>query len=85
MRKHHLLLYFIEFAIVGGGFALLLSFNFSLPLQLLILTFILGLYIVVGLIHHKTHRDINLKVVLEYILISALVFALFVFLNITRI
>lgn len=85
MKRHHSVLYVAEFLVIAGGFALMLSLSLSLYLQLLTLLAILLLYIGIGLFHHNTHHDITAKVVLEYILISALVFALFVFLNISRI
>lgn len=84
MRKNHALLYFVEFAIIGGGFALLLGFKLPIYTQFWVLGLVLLLYIIIGLVHHGKHHDVNEKVVLEYILVSALVFALFVFLNISR-
>ena len=74
----------MEFAIIGAGFSFLLIASMTIYYQLAILTGILAVYIGVGLFHHKTHHDIAMKVVLEYILVSALVFALFVFLNVSR-
>ncbi len=85
MKKNHVLLYLIEFLIIGGGFALILTLSLPFYTQLVVICAILGLYITIGLLHHKTHRDISIKVVLEYILISTLIFALFVFLNTSRI
>lgn len=84
MKRHHGLLYVIEFFIIGSGFAFLLTVPLPFYSQLFVITLILCLYMLVGLLHHRTHHDINIKVVLEYILISALVFALFIFLNIAR-
>lgn len=84
-RKHHTLLYFIEFGLIGLGFAFLLTMNMTFETQLVTLGGILAVYILIGLMHHNSHHDINTKVVLEYILVSALLFALFIFLNITRI
>lgn len=85
MRKKHTLLYLIEFGLIGGGFAILLSFKMTFYHQIMLLSLILITYIVIGIIHHNKHHDIHPKVVLEYILVSALIFALFVFLNIARI
>lgn len=84
MQKRHTLLYFIEFGIIGGGFAFLLGVRLPVYTQFWVLGLILVLYMVIGLFHHGKHRDINTKVVLEYILVSVLIFALFVFLNISR-
>ncbi len=85
MKKNHSILYLIEFAIIGSGFALLLSYKMTFYSQMLTLLVILTIYTIIGIIHHGKHHDIHPKVVLEYILVSALMFALFVFLNISRI
>ena len=84
-RKHHVLLYFLEFGVLCLGFAFLLTVNLNFFRQIITLSVILTSYVLIGLLHHGTHHDITVKVVLEYILISALLLALFVFLNITRI
>lgn len=85
MKKNHGILYLVEFLIIGGGFALLLAGSLTMYYQLVVLGIILFLYVTIGLYHHNKHHDITMKIVLEYILISALIFALFVFLNISRI
>ncbi len=84
MRKNHTLLYFFEFALIAGGFAFLLAVKLPLYTQSWVLALILVSYMILGLFHHGKDHDINAKVVLEYILVSALIFALFVFLNIQR-
>ena len=84
MKKHHSILYFVEFIVIGIGFAFLLTASMPIYSQLFVLGSILALYVAIGLFHHNTHHDIHVKVVLEYILVSALIFALFVFLNISR-
>ena len=84
MKRHHVNLYLIEFVIIGGGFALLLSLSLPFYSQLLIIALMLVLYSAVGLLHHKTHRNITSKVVLEYTLVSVLILTLFVFLNIAK-
>lgn len=83
-RKHHMLLYLIEFLIIGMGFAFLLTFPMAFYSQLAAVTIILCVYVVIGLLHHRTHHDIGINVVLEYILISAIIFATFIFLNISK-
>lgn len=85
MKRRHLILYLAEFIFIGGGFAFLLNYKMSFYSQMIVLLAILVIYIIIGVIHHGKHHDIHPKVVLEYILVSALIFALFVFLNISRI
>lgn len=84
MKQHHVLLYLIEFLVIGSGFAFLLTVVLPFYTQLFVISLILCLYFVIGLLHHRTHHDISMKVVLEYMLVSALIFALFIFLNIAR-
>lgn len=84
-KKHHIFLYFFEFGLLGLGFAFLLTTQMAFVYQLLTLGFILASYVLIGLMHHNSHHDITTKVVLEYILISAVICALFIFLNVTRI
>lgn len=84
MKRQHTLLYVIEFFLIGGGFALLLILKLTFYNQIWMLGFILLSYIVIGIFHHGKHHDIHPKVVLEYILISALIVALFIFLNLSR-
>lgn len=85
MRRQHITIYVAEFFLISLGFAFLLTSQLTFYNQMAVMLFILSLYVVIGLLHHNKHHDITLKVVLEYILISALLFALFVFLNITKI
>ena len=81
----HLPFYIIEILILGGGFALLLNIDINIQGQVVILSGMLMIYIMLGLIHHKINNDIKGRIVLEYILMSGLILALFLFLNITRI
>ncbi len=85
MKKKHVVLYLVEFTLLGFGFAFLLLANLAFILQLSLLGGLLLFYTVIGLVHHNSHHDITIKVVLEYILISVLIIALFIFLNISRI
>lgn len=84
MKKNHGILYLTEFCVLGAGFSLILALNLHFSMQVFILLSILLLYCGIGLFHHSKHRDITTKVVLEYILISAILFALFIFLNISK-
>ena len=85
MKRKNIVAYIFEFMIIGSGFAFILALNPPIFTQIFILATILLIYIIFGLIQHKRHNDIHLKVVLEYILVSAIIFALFIFLNISRI
>lgn len=75
----HLNYYIIETFILGFGFFVLYAFSFPLKYQAF---FVLGLVIIyssMGIIHHRLMHDIHPRIVLEYILISLLVLAIFIF------
>lgn len=80
MRSRHTLYYIFETVILGFGFfVVFLSKNvYDKALALFILVMA---YIVIGVVHHKMKHDINLKIVLEYVLIGALVFSVFLLLK----
>lgn len=80
----HIMFYLGEILIVGGAFSLLLLYKFGFAAKLMIVGIMLTSYIVLGLLHHKMNNDIKGKIVLEYILISLIIFALFLFTNITK-
>lgn len=84
MTKEHIFFYAIESLIIGTGFSVLLILNIPVFQQIMIFLSIMILYIVVGVFHHKIHNNLSAKVVLEYILISALLLTLFIFLNISK-
>lgn len=83
MKNHssHTIYYLLEASILGFGFLILLLLNLSFFIQIGMLLGILALYISMGLIHHRLHHDMHFKIVLEYFLISVLLFSLFLFLK----
>lgn len=81
----HDVYYFVELLILVVGFFLISIFSSDLSLQFILLMFILLSYITLGFMHHKINHEFNEKIVLEYVSISALILAGFLFLNIGRI
>lgn len=77
--------YAVEFVILLLGYALIIFFAFDFSIQMMFLIITLLFYITFGLLRHQAERDLTLRVVIEYILISLLVLMLFVFLNNSRI
>ncbi len=77
--------YAVEFVILLLGYALIIFFAFDFSIQMMFLVITLLFYITFGLLRHQAERDLTLRVVIEYILISLLVLMLFVFLNNSRI
>lgn len=85
MRIPHQIYYLIELIILAVGFFVLYSLSYDLRLQTIVLTGILLFYAVTGIAHHKIHHDLHKKIVIEYILISLLVLAIFLFLNMGKV
>lgn len=81
----HFGFYIGELFVLVGGFALLLTLNIHLVVELLILIFMLLLYVTLGIFHHRVDHDIKPKIVLEYLLISGIIVALFLFISTPRI
>ena len=77
----HQMYYVIELFVLLAGFFALFAYSFDKNLQLLVLGVVLMFYIILGIIHHKVHHTLKSKIVIEYILISAIVFFAFIFLN----
>lgn len=77
----HLNYYIFETIILGLGFFAVYALSLALVYQMVLVAFLVVLYSFMGIIHHKLQHDIHAKIVLEYILISVLVFSVFVFLK----
>ena len=56
-------------------------FPFAGNTQVIAMGILVLAYALMGIIHHRLDHDIHPKIVLEYILIGSLVFALFLFLR----
>ncbi len=76
--------YFIELLVLLFGFFLIVFFSYSIILQFMILTILLMSYISLGFVHHFVNHTFSSKIVIEYTLVSALILAGFLFLNINR-
>lgn len=85
LRAHDIFFYLLELIAVGGAFILLLTIDFSFAEQIGIMVGALVVYAGAGILHHHLHHTLHIKVVMEYVLISFLAFAIFIFLNIVRI
>lgn len=81
-RTHvHINYYILETFLLGIGFFFIYSFLTSYALQAEALGTLLLAYVIMGVSHHTLEHDIKIKVVVEYILISILVFVIFTFLK----
>lgn len=83
-RIPHQLYYLLELLALILGFFLVFLLSPNFTLQLLAMGIILSLYTIIGIVHHRLHHVLKSKVVVEYILVSAVLFAAFLFLNISK-
>lgn len=81
MRNADTKYYFLETIILTLGFFTLYMFPFAGVNQVFAMGVLVLGYAFMGIIHHVLDHDIHPKIVLEYILIGSLVFALFLFLR----
>ncbi len=77
--EKHINYYAVEALILGLGFFAVYLLSSSVFAQTILMVVLLFGYATMGMIHHSLKHDITVKVVLEYILISILVFSLFLF------
>lgn len=80
MQKH-LNYYIIESFILGVGFFGVYMLSGSTQIQASLLALIIAIYVIMGVVHHRLNHDIHAKIVLEYIIIGTLVFAIFLLLK----
>lgn len=83
-RIPHQLYYVIELLVLLAGFFIIFLLSYSFRLQALALVIILAAYTVLGIIHHKVHHALRAKIVVEYVLVSLVIWAVFLFLNIGK-
>lgn len=82
--EHHTY-YFAELLMLLAGFFMMFIYSYDVSLQIILLMLTLFSYISLGFVHHKIKHTFSQKIVLEYILISALILAGFIFLNFGKI
>lgn len=79
--EKHLNYYIIETFILGIGFFGISMLSGSVQTQAMLMAAVVAVYMIMGIVHHQLKHDIHPKIVLEYVIIGALVFAIFVFLK----
>jgi len=82
-QTRHGIYYLLEFLMLLFGFVVIYLLP-SFLLKTILLLVLLVFYIALGIIHHKMHHSFHKKIVIEYILVSAVILAAFVFVNIGR-
>lgn len=73
--------YFLELGVLFSGFFLIFLLSYDFLLQTVVLFFVLLTYCVLGIFHHKLHHALGSRIVIEYILISLVIMASFLFIN----
>ena len=80
-HKHHGYYYFAELLVLLCGFFSVYMLRSNFKLQELTMVVVLVLYTILGILHHTLHHDLRLKIVIEYTLVSILIFACFLLLK----
>jgi hypothetical protein len=73
----HPLHYFVLISIQLVGLWGLFWFSYQPPMQLSIVISMAVSYVVWGIVHHREHRDLHIKIIVEYILVATLAVLLF--------
>lgn len=82
LKKHHGFYYFAELLVILCGFFSLYMLRGDFMLQQVTLITVLIIYALMGILHHALHHTLRIRIVVEYVIISILVFACFLFLKI---
>ncbi len=83
-RIPHQFYYIFELGLLMSGFFLIFLLSYNTFLQAITLIIVLIFYSLLGIVHHKIHHALRGKIVIEYILVSTVIFAVFLFLNIAK-
>lgn len=77
--KKHLTYYLSLGAILASGIFFASQAYYDKQLQMMIVVATAFVYVLWGILHHLMHHDLNSKIVVEYILISAFGMAVILF------
>jgi hypothetical protein len=80
-RIPHELYYLFELLVLIAGFYIIFLLSSSFYLQAGALVLVLIFYTILGILHHEIHHALRRKIVIEYILVSLMILAVFIFLN----
>lgn len=70
--RHKPLDYFLLLTIISSGLVSFFLFSFDKTLRLTIVLITALAYFLWGMLHHWRNKDLNLRIVLEYLLLSIL-------------
>jgi len=83
--RHHMLEYLFLVTSVIIFLVFLSIFRGEHIKQFIVLTVFVIYYVLWGIVHHARDQSLHLKIVLEYILVSLVILASFLFVNIGKI
>jgi len=73
----HPLHYFVLLCLQLAGLWAIFWFNYVPTWQFLSVLYMAVVYIVWGVIHHKIHKTLHIKIILEYVVVASLAVILF--------
>lgn len=79
--KEHIVHYFIILGIVISAIGMVVFFSFDKSIQFWIVVGFSVSYGIYSILHHYLKHDLTIKIVIEYILITLLVIAAFIFIK----
>jgi hypothetical protein len=82
LKLPHHVYYVAELFVLLSGFYIVYLLAYNPGMQKIALVIILLFYASFGIFHHKIHHTLRTRIVIEYLLISTLLFACYLFLSI---
>lgn len=79
LHKNHLVHYLIILGIIALGIGSVILLSSNKNMQLIMVLAVSLFYLCYGIFHHFLEHDITIKIVVEYVLVTLLVVALFIF------
>ena len=84
-EKEHVFHYAALILLLSAGVVGISIVTANRDFQMMIVVLTTFFYVLWGIVHHLFHHDLTAKIVIEYILVSLVIMAVFFFLNISRI
>ncbi|MBI2036480.1 hypothetical protein HYT17_02530 [Candidatus Microgenomates bacterium] len=78
-HKNHLIHYLIILSIIALGIGSVILLSSNKNLQLILVLVVSLFYLCYGIFHHALEHDVTIKIVVEYVLVTLLAVALFIF------
>lgn len=79
LHKNHLVHYLIILGIIALGIGSVTLLSSNKNMQFIMVLAVSLFYLCYGIFHHFLEHDVTIKIVVEYVLVTLLVVALFIF------